>query len=154
MTRTSFERADRQKEVTQINRPYLTFEEVRAGEAALLYGWLKEVNWHRGIAQLHDYSGSYVRLRFGGEYAQDMLRLATQFVEIRGRGRFSQSGDWTTVGVEEITAARSLGEPFDMEQFLNDPDPKTFDSDNLVTASEPFDVDEFVRNIHAGRDEG
>jgi len=137
-----------------MNRLYLTFEGPHVDEDALLYGWLKEANWHRCTAQLHDYSGSYVRLRFGGEFAQDMLRLATQFVEIRGRGRFSQSGDWTTVGVEEITAARSLGEPFDMEQFLNDPDPKTFDSDNLVTASEPFDVDEFVRNIHADRDEG
>ena len=32
--------------------------------------------------------------------------------------------------------------------------PKIFDPDNLVTASEPFDVDEFVAIIHAGRDEG
>ena len=124
------------------------------GEDALLYGWLKEANWHRGIAQLQDYSGSYVRLRFGDAYAQDMKRLATQYVEIRGRGRFDQSGDWTTVAVKEISAARALGEPFDMEQFLNDPNPKTFDSDNLVTASEPFDVDEFVRNVHADCDEG
>lgn len=139
---------------TEVTRPRSAARSTVQSEDALLYGWLKEVNWHNGTAQLHDYRGSYVRLRFGGEYAQDMLRLATQFVEIRGRGRFSQSGDWTTVGVEEITAARSLGEPFDMEQFLNDPYPKTFDSDNLVTTSEPFDVDEFVRNIHADRDEG
>ncbi|MDE0180669.1 MAG: hypothetical protein OXL39_04955 [Caldilineaceae bacterium] len=137
-----------------MNRLYLTFEGPHVDEDALLYGWLKEVNRHTGTAQLHDYSSSYVRLRFGDAYAQDMKRLATQFVEIRGRGRFSQSGDWTTVGVEEITATRALGEPFDMEQFLNDPNPKAFDSDNLVTASEPFDVDEFVRNIHADRDEG
>ena len=51
-------------------------------------------------------------------------------------------------------AARSWGEPFDMDEFLNDPNPKIFDPDNLVTASEPFDVDEFVAIIHAGRDEG
>ena len=51
-------------------------------------------------------------------------------------------------------AARSWGEPFDMDEFLNDPNPKIFDPDNLVTASEPFDVDEFVGIIHAGRDEG
>ena len=25
-------------------------------EAALLYGWLREVNWDRGTAQLHDYT--------------------------------------------------------------------------------------------------
>ena len=137
-----------------MNRLYLTFEGPHVGENSLLYGWLKEVNRHTGTAQLHDYSGSYVRLRFGDANAQDMKRLATQYVEIRGRGRFNQNGDWTTVAVEEISAARALGEPFDMEHFLNDPSPKTFDSDNLVTASEPFDVDEFVRNIHADRDEG
>ena len=51
-------------------------------------------------------------------------------------------------------AARSWGQPFDMDEFLNDPNPKIFDPDNLVTASEPFDVDEFVAIIHAGRDEG
>ncbi len=137
-----------------MNRLYLTFEGPHVGENSLLYGWLKEVNRHTGTAQLHDYSGSYVRLSFGDANAQDMKRLATQYVEIRGRGRFDQNGDWTTVAVEEISAVRSLGEPFDMEHFLNDPSPKTFDSDNLVTASEPFDVDEFVRNIHADRDEG
>ena len=83
-----------------------------------------------------------------------MQRLATQHVEVRGRGQFNRKGDWTTISVEQITAARSWGEPFDMDEFLNDPDPKIFNPDNLVTASEPFDVDEFVRVIHAGRDEG
>ena len=139
---------------TEVTRPRSPARSTVQSEEALLYGWLKEVNWHKGTAQLHDYSGSFVRLRFGGEYAQDMLRVATQYVEIRGRGAFNQGGNWTTIGVKEITAARSIGEPFDMEQFLNDPNPKTFDSDNLVTASEPFDVDEFVRSIHDGRDEG
>ncbi len=139
---------------TEVTRPPSAARSTVQREEALLYGWLKEVNWHKGTAQLHDYSGSYVRLRFGNEYAQNMLRLATQYVEIRGRGSFSQGGDWTTIGVEEITAARSLGEPLDVEKLQNDPNPKTFDSDNLVTASEPFDVDDFVRIIHVGRDEG
>ena len=43
-------------------------------------------------------------------------------------------------------------EPFDVGRFLNDPAPKTFDSETVVTASEPFDVDEFIRTIHEGRD--
>ena len=138
----------------EITRPRPAARSVPQSEEALLYGWLKEVNWYRGTAQLHDYSGSYVRLRFTGEHAQNMQRLARQHVEIRGHGKFNQSGDWTTVSVEQIAAARSWGEPFDMEEFLNDPYPKIFDSDNLVTASEPFDVDEFVGIIHAGRDKG
>ena len=34
---------------------------------------------------------------------------------------------------------------------MNDPNPRVFDPDRMVAASEPFDVDEFVRVIHEGR---
>ena len=46
-------------------------------EEALLTGWLKEVNWHRGAAQLHDSAGSYVSLRFdpGPGRARNINRL-------------------------------------------------------------------------------
>ena len=87
----------------EITRPRPAARSVSQNEEALLYGWLKEVNWHRGTAQLHDFTGSYGRLSFTDEHAQDMQRLATQYVEIRGRGQFNQSGNWTTVSVEEIT---------------------------------------------------
>ena len=50
------------------------------------------------------------------------------------------------------TADRSWNEPFDLEAFLNDPNPKIFDPDKVVTASEPFDVDEFNRLIRESRD--
>ena len=139
---------------TEIKRSSVTARSVSQSEEALLQGWLREVNWYRGTAQLYDYTGSYVRLRFSEEHAQDMQRLATQFVEVRGRGQFDPKGNWTNVTVEQIASTRSWREPFDMDEFLNEPDPKIFDPDNLVTASEPFDVDEFVRIIHAGRDEG
>ena len=46
------------------------------------------------------------------------------------------------------------GELFDLEAFLNAPNPRIFDPERVVTASEPFDVDEFVRVIHEGRDIG
>ncbi len=42
-------------------------------------------------------------------------------------------------------------EPFDMEVFLNDPNPNVFDPEKVVRASEPFDVDEFIRFIHDAR---
>ena len=45
-----------------------------------------------------------------------------------------------------------LGRPFDMDGFVNDPKPKVFDPDRIVSASEPFDVDEFIRTVHEGRD--
>ena len=43
-------------------------------------------------------------------------------------------------------------EPFDLQTFLNNPEPKRFDAERVVTASEPFDVDDFVQTIHEGRD--
>jgi len=119
---------------------------------ALLHGWLYEVNWDRGTAQLHDYSGEYVQLRFSEEFSDDMLRLATQLVEVKGRGRINDNNKWTTVEVLALSAARSREVPFDVEVFLNDPNPKKFDPAGLVTTSEPFDVDEFIRVIREGRE--
>ena len=39
-----------------------------------------------------------------------------------------------------------------MDQFLHEAKPRIFDPDGNVTASEGFDVDDFVRTIHEGRD--
>ena len=119
---------------------------------ALLHGWLYEVNWDKRTAQLHDYSGEYVQLRFAEEFNQDMLRLATRHVEVRGRGRFNDNNKWTSVEVQQLNDARSWNDPFDVEAFLNDPNPKIFDPETVVTTSEPFDVDEFIRGIREGRD--
>ena len=119
---------------------------------ALLHGWLYEVNWDRQTAQLHDFSGEYVNLRFAEDLNEDMLRLATRFVEVRGRGRFNDNDQWTTVEVQQLNEARSWNEPFDVEAFLNDPNSMVFDPAKVVITSEPFDVDEFIRGIHEGRD--
>ena len=119
---------------------------------ALLHGWLKEVNWDKGTAQLHDVMGGFTRLVFDSALSQKMQRLATQFVEVRGSGRFNADDDWASVQVEGISGTPSGREPFDLDAVLKDPNPKRFDPDRMVTASEPFDVDEFVRVIHEGRD--
>ncbi len=118
----------------------------------LLHGWLYEVNWDKRTAQLHDYSGEYVQLRFAEEFHEDMLRFATQRVEVRGRGRFNDNNRWTTVEVQELNLARSWSDPFDVEAFLKNPKPKIFDPEKVITTSEPFDVDEFIRGIREGRD--
>ena len=123
-------------------------------ETALLSGWLKEVNWDKGTAQLHDYGGDYIKLRFTAEMGDEMLRLATQHVQVRGQGRFNNNDEWTTVHVEELTETTSWSKPFNLDAMLNDANPKVFDPDNLVTASEPFDVDEFLRGIYAARELG
>ena len=119
---------------------------------ALLHGWLYEVNWDKGTAQLHDFSENYVQLRFSEHLHEDMLRLATRYVEVKGRGRFNDSDQWTSVEVHQINATRSGTEPFDVGAFLNDPNPKVLNPAKVVTTSEPFDVDEFILGVREGRD--
>ena len=42
-----------------------------------------------------------------------MRRLATEFVEVRGRGRFNKDGNWMSVKVERISGTRTRRESFD-----------------------------------------
>ncbi len=136
----------------EIKRPSPDMRPDRQVEEALLYGWLREVNWKLRTAQLHDFTGGYVRLGFDTALDDEMLRLATQYVEVRGAGRFGKDGEWTRVHVEHLSETRSASEPFDLEAFLNDPNPKPFDPNDMVTAGEPFDVGEFLRGIYEARD--
>ncbi len=122
-------------------------------EEALLQGWLKEVNWHNRTAQLHQSVGPYTRLRFGPNLDEDMLRLATQYVEIRGQGTFLDDDNWRTVRAESVRATRSWRDPFDIEEFLNDPNPTIFDPTDIVTldlTNEEWEV--FNRAIREGRE--
>ena len=121
-------------------------------EQALLHGWLKEVDRDKETAQLHDVPDGYIRLVFDSELSREMQRLVGQFVEVRGYGRFDADDEWISVQVDSISGTPSGREPFGLETVLNDPNPKLFDPDRMVTASEPFDVDEFIRVIHEGRD--
>ena len=121
-------------------------------ESALVEGRLMAVNWAYGTAELHYIPQRIVLLRFDPALNDDMRRLATQYVEIRGRGRFKDNDEWDVIYVEQITSTRSWSEPFDLDAFRNDPNPKIFDLEKVVTVSEPFDVDEFIRVIHEGRD--
>ena len=121
-------------------------------ESALVEGRLMEVNWAYGTAELHYIPQRVVPLRFDPALNDDMRRLATQYVQIRGRGRFNDNDEWDIIYVEQITCTRSWSEPFDLEAFRNAPNPKIFDPEKVVTVSEPFDVDEFIRVIHEGRD--
>ena len=125
----------------------------RAVEPALLHGLLLEVNWERRTAKLHEPYGPdrYIRLVFGTALDDDMRRLATQYVTVRGYGRISDDDHWISVHVGNIEGDRSMWEPFNREAFLNDPNPRIFDPAEVVKASEPFDVDEFIRVIREGR---
>ncbi|MYK68772.1 MAG: hypothetical protein F4020_04215 [Gammaproteobacteria bacterium] len=122
-------------------------------EEALLYGWLREVNWGARTAQLHDARDGFVPLTFGRSLHVAMLRLATQYVEVRGSGQFGKDGEWTSVHVNQLNETRSSSEPFDLDSFLNEPDPKIFDQDKIVTIDLPDEEWEaFDRAIRAGRE--
>ena len=110
------------------------------------------MNWEKRTAQLHDYTGGFVRLRFDRTLDQKMRMLATDYVEVVGIGQFDARGEWKTLLVHQVTATRSHHQPFDLEAFLQEPNPKVFDPEETVTASEPFDVEDFIRFVHQGRD--
>ena len=83
-----------------------------------------EANWACGTAELHYIPQRVVLLRFDPSLNDDMRRLATQYVEIRGRGRFNDNDEWDVIYVEQITDMRSWSEPFDLDAFRNDPNRK------------------------------
>ena len=118
---------------------------------ALVYGRLMEVNWEKRTAELHRYHDSHVRLRFDDALYDDMRRLATQYVEVHGEGTFTPDDEWRSVRVTGISSTRSESEPFGVEE-LDSRKPLIFGRDEIVTASEPFDVDDFIRIVHEGRD--
>ena len=122
------------------------------GEAALLYGRLLEVDWGARTARLHRVEAQPVRLRFNTHLDDEMHQLARQYVEVRGRGVFDRNDQWSDVDVDRISGVRPGQQPFDFEALLSSPNPKIFRSNEVVRASEPFDVDEFNRLIRVGRD--
>jgi hypothetical protein len=48
----------------------------------------------------------------------------------------------------------SWSEPFNKEASLNNPNPSVFDPAKVERASEPRDVDEFIRYTHEARNGG
>ena len=116
-------------------------------EPALIQGQLKDVNPDLGTAELHAYVKSRVPLCFDASMKDKMLRLETKFVKVRGHGWISDEDEWIVINVEEITIPRTRT----IEEIRNDPNPKIFDPNTIPRASEPFDVDDFLRVIYEGR---
>ena len=121
---------------------------------ALLYGWLKAINWDQGTAELHRYGERHVPLRFDARLDGEMVLHATKFVEVTGEGRINRRDQWQHFQVEQLSSTSMGGEPFDLESFLNNPNPRIFSSGQVIRTSEPFDVHDFIRVIREGRDVG
>lgn len=101
-------------------------------EEATLEGWLKEVNWKEKTAQLHRSEGRHIVLRFDPALDERMRELANQYVGVVGTGRLGKGDQWGRIAVQDIRPTRPA-DPFDLEQFLADPDPRLFEPDRLVT---------------------
>ena len=139
----------RRTEVKRINRARTLKSQA---EEAILYGSLKAVNWHTRTAELHRYGAQHVPLRFDAELDDDMRRLATRHVEVRGDGRFDENDNWASVRVEKISGA-PVGRPFDLDAFLNEPNPRVFDPEKVVTIDlTDEEWESFHRAINEGRD--
>lgn len=100
---------------------------------------------------------------------EDGIRLHVEFlggemaafaIEARRRGAagVSRVSGTDTIGgvmrqthVFELVANYRVAGEFDLEAILHPRAPKSLDHDNVVTASEPFDVDEFLNTIYEGR---
>ena len=121
-------------------------------ERALLHGRLKNVSLRYGTAELHRYSEKPVPLRFDTKMDHKMIRLRNKYIEVEGRGVLNADDEWESVHVKGAHDEPYGKKSFDLEAFRNNPNPKIFDPDDLVTASEPFDVDEFLRIIRPGCD--
>lgn len=115
----------------------------------LMYGRLVDLDPEEGTAVLSVYRDCRVPLRLSAARAGEALNLKRKFVKVTGQGWLDENDQWIAVVVEEIgppDPQRSV------EEILNDPNPKIFDPEQVVRASEPFDVDEFISYIHKARD--
>ena len=120
--------------------------------SALVSGRLMEVNWANGTAELHPYLDRAIPLRFGPKLKDDMRRCATHYIQVKGQGWFNEDDKWQVIQADEIIWNNPYAEPPGLEEILNNPNPKIFRSEEIVRASEPFDVDEFARMVREERD--
>ena len=129
------------------NRPPEPGPAVSASVPAVVHGKLMAVDWENRTARLQRYFDTPIPLRFGAALDREMQRVTRQRVEVKGQGRFDANDHWAEVQVEHIKGTRPHPAPYEPEPFHNNPNPKPFDPKTVIRASEPFDVDEFLRSI-------
>lgn len=110
---------------TEVRPPPRPAKPPLESEHMLLWGWLKEINWAKNTAQLHEFHGAdYIRLRFDKKLKDQMTKLATKHVEVRGHGQFKRDNKLDYLQVEEIEDTRSM--TLTMEEYKNNPNPKIY----------------------------
>ena len=125
------------------------FKHLGEPERAFISGVLVEVEPEKGIAELSLYPDRRIPLRFDTALEKDAIKLNGEYVEISGKGWINDEDTaWVAIIIEEVSLPTYLRT---LEEIRNDPNPKICDPDNVITASEPFDVDDFLRVIYEGR---
>ena len=130
--------SDQHGEIPQLGGP----------EPVLMHGRLVDVDSEACTAVLSIYRDCRVPLRLSAARVGEALNLKQKFVKVTGQGWLDENDQWIAVVVDEIgppDPQRSV------DEILNDPNPKIFDPDKVIRASESFDVDEFLRAIYEGR---
>ena len=123
-------------------------------DGAMIWGYLKSLDWSNKTGRLERIMGKSVHLKFAEGLDEDMRRLANRYVQIRGTGKLDEVADeWINVSVNSITGTRNKFEPFDRKELWARPI-KPFNPESLpsLSTSDDFDVDEFIRIIREGRD--
>ncbi len=120
-----------------------------SGEPALVSGRLMEVNWANGTAELHRFMDRIVPLRFAPNLTDDVRRCGAKYVQVKGRGWFTEDDAWKVVEVEQIDIPRMRT----ADEILNDPNPKIFRVENMPPPIKMTDEESeaFDRAIREGR---
>ena len=100
-------------------------------ESALLHGRLRDVDIELGTAQLKPYCDDCIPLTFNASLDDEMLKREGRYIEVEGYGIINEDDEWETVHVEHIN--RNTHGGFDLDAFLDNPNPKIFDPDNMTT---------------------
>ncbi len=122
------------------------------GTGAILFGQLKEINLSRGTAVIDQYGEKPVSLEFDESLRDEITRLASAHVELRGTGHFDAEGNWKVVRVEEVRGATDWATPPDALRAIRQSPKPPFDPANVIRADWPLDVDGFIRSVREARD--
>ena len=105
------------------------FKHLGEPEPAITYGRLVDVDPETGCATLDVYQDDRIPLRFDDSMKSEALRLNGKSVKVKGHGWYDDHDNCVAVVIEELEYPAA--KPFDLDKFLNDPNPKLFDPDTV-----------------------
>ena len=131
------------------------FQHLGEPEPALMHGRLVDVDPEMGSAMLSIHPDRRIPLRFGAALEKVVYKLNRKLVSVKGHGWFDEDDMWVVVVIEDLEypAMKAL----DLDDFLNDPNPKIFRRDEMpppmAMSDEEWDAfDAAIRESRGSRD--